>query len=64
MVDSTQNYITKFSPSIFISQLPRVFSWRVGLVSIAVYGGLYTWKWSHYEPEKSVKEQVKKDGCK
>lgn len=39
-------------------QLPRVFHWKVGVVSLGIYAGLYTWRWSIFDTETSVQDQV------
>ena len=41
-------------------QLPRVFHWKVGVVSLGLYASMYTYKWSTHVPREAVQSQV---GC-
>ena len=41
------------------SSFSKVISWRVWLVSLSVFGLLYGWKWSTFDPETTVKNQVR-----
>ena len=39
-------------------QLPRIFNWKVLLISGGIYGALYTYNWSTFNPKDEFHKQV------